>query len=174
MAESTPDGFNVVIAVDGSDYAKFAFDWYVKNLHRPEFHIVLVHVMSLESAVHNAEWYKPNASPHGYDTVLLKKLIEEEKERIKDKLEVFGEMLKRVGIEGTVKSIHAEKPGVGIIQAAEQCNAKMIVTGCRGLGKVRRTIMGSVSDYIVHHSMVPTMVCRHSDDDHKHAQQSKS
>ncbi|XP_060067359.1 uncharacterized protein LOC132547596 [Ylistrum balloti] len=168
MAESSPERFNVVVAMDGSEYAKFAFDWYVKNVHRHDFHVILVHVMSMESAVHNAEWYKPNASPHGYDTMLLKKLIEEEKERIREKLQVFGELLKQAGIEGTVKSVHAEKPGAGIIQAAEQCHANMIVTGCRGLGKVRRTLMGSVSDYIVHHSAVPTMVCRHPDDEHKH------
>ncbi|XP_033747369.1 universal stress protein PHOS34-like [Pecten maximus] len=173
MAESELERFNVVVAMDGSEFAKFAFEWYVKNVHRPEFHVVLVHVMSMESAVHNAEWYKPNASPHGYDTILLKNLIEEEKERIRDKLKVFGELLQAAGIEGTVKSIHSEKPGAGIIQAAEECQAKMIVTGCRGLGKLRRTLMGSVSDYIVHHSTVPTMVCRHPDEDHKHGQKSK-
>ncbi|XP_069135198.1 uncharacterized protein [Argopecten irradians] len=171
MAESTSsDKFNVVLAMDGSDNAKFAFNWYVKNVHRPNFHVILVHVMSMESAVHNAEWYKPNASPHGYDTMLLNKLIEEEKARIREHLEEFGQLLRDARIEGTVKSIHSEKPGAGIIQAAEQCDAKLIVTGCRGLGKVRRTLMGSVSDYIVHHSAVPTMVCRIPDDEHKHGQ----
>lgn len=172
MAESSDERFNVVIAMDGSEFAKFAFDWYVKNVHRPEFHIVMVHVMNLESAVHNAEWYKPNASPHGYDTQLLRKLIEEDKEKIREKLQVFGELLKDAGIEGTVKSIHAEQPGRGIIQAAEECNARMIVTGCRGLGKIRRTFMGSVSDYIVHHAAVPTMVCR-PPEEHKHGHKDK-
>ncbi len=37
----------------------------------------------------------------------------------------------------------------------------MIVTGSRGMGKVRRTILGSVSDYLVHHSICPVVVCRH-------------
>ncbi|RUS88607.1 hypothetical protein EGW08_003633 [Elysia chlorotica] len=32
--------------------------------------------------------------------------------------------------------------------------------GTRGLGKFRRTMLGSVSDYILHHAHVPVLVCR--------------
>lgn len=36
----------------------------------------------------------------------------------------------------------------------------MIITGTRGMGKMRRTILGSVSDYLVNHALCPVMVCR--------------
>jgi nucleotide-binding universal stress UspA family protein len=36
----------------------------------------------------------------------------------------------------------------------------MVVMGTRGQGTVRRTIMGSVSDYVAHHSKVPVLVFR--------------
>lgn len=36
----------------------------------------------------------------------------------------------------------------------------MIITGTRGMGKMRRTILGSVSDYLVNHAVCPVMVCR--------------
>merc|ERR1719394_2365613 len=39
----------------------------------------------------------------------------------------------------------------------------MVVVGTRGTGKVRRTILGSVSDYLVHHAHCPVVVCRHPD-----------
>ena len=52
------------------------------------------------------------------------------------------------------------KPGEVIVKIADEEKATMIVMGTRGLGKVRRTIMGSVSDYVVHHAHCPVIVCR--------------
>lgn len=49
----------------------------------------------------------------------------------------------------------------------DEVKATYVVTGTRGQGKIRRTILGSVSDYIVHHSPVPVVVARHSKDKHK-------
>jgi len=51
--------------------------------------------------------------------------------------------------------------GHAIVKAAEDFHANMIVTGSRGIGTLRRTILGSISDYIIHHSHVPVIVCRH-------------
>ena len=62
-------------------------------------------------------------------------------------------------ISGEVKAIHCKNPGEGVVQAANDCGAAMIVTGSRGLGAIRRTILGSVSDYILHHAHVPVAVC---------------
>jgi len=39
-------------------------------------------------------------------------------------------------------------------------HAVMIITGTRGMGKVKRTILGSVSDYLVNHAICPVKVCR--------------
>ena len=50
-------------------------------------------------------------------------------------------------------------PGQGIIQVAEDEKADMIVMGTRGLDVLRRTLLGSVSDYVVRHSRVPVLVC---------------
>ncbi len=52
------------------------------------------------------------------------------------------------------------KPGSVITRAAEEEDAGMIIMGTRGMGTVRRTILGSVSDYVVHHSHCPVVVCR--------------
>lgn len=50
------------------------------------------------------------------------------------------------------------KPGECIIACAEKYNANQIVMGTRGFGIVRRTILGSVSEYVIHHSKVPVTV----------------
>ena len=56
-----------------------------------------------------------------------------------------------------------EKPGEFICSTAKTENASFVVMGTRGLGKLRRTIMGSVSDYVVHHAACPVLVCRNPD-----------
>ena len=50
------------------------------------------------------------------------------------------------------------KPGEFLCEAAKKNNVKLIVAGRRGLGKVRRTVIGSVSDYIIHHADCPVLV----------------
>ena len=51
-------------------------------------------------------------------------------------------------------------PGEAIVSVAEKEKATFIVTGCRGMGLLRRTFMGSVSDYVMHHAHCPVLVCR--------------
>ena len=62
-------------------------------------------------------------------------------------------------IHGKVRRMGG-KPGEAIIIAAKEEKASMIVTGTRGLGSMRRTFLGSVSDYVLHHSDVPVVIVR--------------
>lgn len=63
-------------------------------------------------------------------------------------------------MSGSVKASYG-KPGEVIITVANEVHASNIIVGSRGHGKMRRTFLGSVSDYVVHHSEVPVTVCRH-------------
>jgi nucleotide-binding universal stress UspA family protein len=47
-----------------------------------------------------------------------------------------------------------------IVQVAEEIGAGLIVMGSRGLGGVRRALIGSVSDSVVRHAHCPVMVVR--------------
>ena len=62
-------------------------------------------------------------------------------------------------VPGVLRS-SSGRPGEVICQIAEEVLAVMIITGTRGMGKVKRTILGSVSDYLVNHAICPVMVCR--------------
>ena len=62
-------------------------------------------------------------------------------------------------ISGKFVSDH-EKPGPFICMTAKKEGATYVVMGTRGLGKLKRTVMGSVSDHVVHHSECPVFVYR--------------
>ena len=47
-----------------------------------------------------------------------------------------------------------------LIEECEELGADLIVMGCRGLGGVRRALMGSVSDSVVRHAHCPVLVVR--------------
>lgn len=54
--------------------------------------------------------------------------------------------------------LHSGTPGEAICGMAKENNVSLIVLGTRGLNKLRRTFLGSVSDYVIHHSHRPVMV----------------
>ena len=69
----------------------------------------------------------------------------------------YNKKLEEHGINGTVL-FEVGKPGETVINTAEKNKATMIVMGTRGFGLVRRTILGSVSEYVIHHTKVPVTV----------------
>lgn len=54
--------------------------------------------------------------------------------------------------------MEAGPPGQEICKVAKQEGATFIVMGSRGAGTVRRTILGSVSDYVIHHAHIPVVL----------------
>ncbi|KAG2305808.1 hypothetical protein Bca52824_025556, partial [Brassica carinata] len=47
-----------------------------------------------------------------------------------------------------------------ICQAVEQMHVDLLVVGSRGLGKIRRAFIGSVSDYCAHHANCPILIVK--------------
>ena len=63
---------------------------------------------------------------------------------------------------GTVAQAHLRigKPDEQIVDLAEEIGAGLIVMGSRGLGGIRRALMGSVSDSVVRHAHCPVLIVR--------------
>jgi nucleotide-binding universal stress UspA family protein len=72
--------------------------------------------------------------------------------------ETYQAKLDERNLMGTVEFAVADRPGEYLIDQANQLDASMIVMGTRGFGVLRRTILGSVSNYVIHHSKVPVTV----------------
>ena len=58
----------------------------------------------------------------------------------------------------TFKTAMENCVGSSIVSSANKENVDLIVMGTRGMGLLRRTILGSVSYYVLHHSDRPVMV----------------
>ncbi|KAL5015112.1 hypothetical protein ScPMuIL_009382 [Solemya velum] len=147
MAESTDTKRVVAIAVDESEHSEQAFRWYMDNIRRPDDFLLLIHC---------PETYDFTMASPGVVEQLLKEL----EERVNKLEQTYRAKLKGHGVVGKFRT-GSGKPGETICSISKEENATMIITGTRGLGKFRRTIMGSVSDYVIHHSNVPVLVCRH-------------
>jgi nucleotide-binding universal stress UspA family protein len=76
---------------------------------------------------------------------------------------VLDEQVKRLQeTEVDIAEAHLRtgEPDREIIALSEELGAGLIVMGSRGLGGVRRALMGSVSDSVVRHAHCPVMVVR--------------
>jgi nucleotide-binding universal stress UspA family protein len=89
---------------------------------------------------------------------LIRQEMQREAQRILD------EQVKKIeGLGGTVAQARLSEGGAAeeIVALAEELGADLIVMGSRGLGGLKRTLMGSVSDSVVRHAHCPVMVARH-------------
>jgi len=101
-----------------------------------------------------------------YDTIGIN--TEEAHEEIKQMGQrLLDEQVRRVmEAGGTVAGAHFRmaRPDQGILAVGEDIGTGLIVLGSRGLGRVKRALMGSVSDSVVRHAHCSVLVARKEDD----------
>lgn len=136
----------VAIAIDESPYAEHALEFYVKSVMKEGDYVVLIHCPELYDL--------SLASP-----AVVDQLLRELSVKVKALEEKYKVKIQEQKLNGKFRTGQG-KPGEVVCRIAEEEGAQMIVTGTRGLGKIRRTFLGSVSDYIIHHSHVPVLICR--------------
>ena len=94
-------------------------------------------------------------------------------EVVTEKTPFYGQAGGQIGDTGTLSSAGATlrveddssppcnfSTAQQIVQVAEYIGAGLIVMGSRGLGGVRRALMGSVSDSVVRHAHCPVLIVR--------------
>ncbi|CAH1776628.1 unnamed protein product [Owenia fusiformis] len=144
----------VLIAVDASQTAEQALDFYFANIHKDDNLVIIAH--SPEQASLPAFTFREGlAVPHDEWT----KIMQDQNKAQQDLEASYTQKViqKKVNYK-VVSQPNKGSPGEHIIKIAEDEGATMIVMGSRGLGKIRRTILGSVSDYVVHHTKIPVVI----------------
>jgi nucleotide-binding universal stress UspA family protein len=140
----------ILLATDGSEQAELAVLRAVElaDATDSELHVVHLGVVPM--------FLKSYPGTLGYERTLYEQIEEMSRERLRKqslRVKVAG---------GTVAGAHLRMGQVDlkILALAEELQADLIVMGCRGLGGVRRALMGSVSDSVVRHAHCPVLVVR--------------
>lgn len=74
-------------------------------------------------------------------------------------MEVDPSIVERKLVEGS--------SGQMIVHVADEVGADVIVVGSHGKGWFKRVVIGSISEYVVHHSHIPVLVIRNEPADGK-------
>ena len=140
----------ILLATDGSEQAELAALRAVDlaDATDSELHVAHVGVVPI--------FLKSYPGTLGYE----RRLYEEIEEMSRELLRKESWRVKAAG--GTVAGSHLRMGEVDleILALAEELGAGLIVMGSRGLGGVRRALMGSVSDSVVRHAHCPVLVVR--------------
>ena len=144
----------ILLATDGSKEAQLAFASAADLSEKTgsELHVVYVGHMPYVA------YESPGATV--LDRDLLGRMQEDAEQEARTMLE---ELVLREGeTGGEVAGVHARlgRPDAEIVRVADELGAGLIVLGSRGLGPLRRALMGSVSDSVVRYAHCPVLVVR--------------
>jgi nucleotide-binding universal stress UspA family protein len=143
-------GTKVLLATDGSEEAELATRAAVEVSEGTGSELHVVYVEPLPDFMKNG-----HGTP-GYDRELYEMIEEEARETLR-------KLTWRVKVaRGTVAETHLRMGGVAeeIVGLANELDVGLIVVGSRGLGRIRRTLAGSVSESVFRHAHCPVMVVR--------------
>jgi nucleotide-binding universal stress UspA family protein len=144
----------VLIAYDGSDDARTAIEYAGRHI-KPEPTVVLT---VWEPLISQLSWAPLlAASPIAADQTG----DQFEEERQAQALAAQGaELATAAGLtDVTPRAVRTTGPvWATIVDAAEELDASLLVTGSRGLAGARSVILGSVSTRVLHHVHRPTLV----------------
>ncbi|HET7271127.1 MAG TPA: universal stress protein [Rubrobacter sp.] len=147
----TPAVGPIVLAVDGSEEAKLATKAATELSEGTSSEVHLIYVLPTPERMYGPHFYSPD---------IERQLLERVRAEARKFLDVQAEDVRSGGGRVAQTYLGTGRTDEEIVELAEEIGAGLIVVGSRGIGGVRRALMGSVSDSVVRHAHCPVLVVR--------------
>lgn len=138
----------ILVPIDGSEYSEKAMDMakIIGSTMNSEITIFnVIRPMLDYKYVHNKDFHKEGE----------RSLVSESNKLLQEAQEFFGDYT------GEVKSIYKRGDPVDeIVKYAEEGNFDLVIMGSRGLGSFSRTLLGSISDKVIHHVQTSVLIVK--------------
>ena len=144
----------ILVATDGSEEAALALTTAadLSKSTNSELHVAYVFPTAVQRPFPNPVLARPADE--------MEHELEEAMHQAQEFLDKQVEKVKGEGVEVAETHLVRGRPDREIVHLSEEIGAGLIVMGSRGLGGVRRALMGSVSDSVVRHAHCPVLIVR--------------
>jgi nucleotide-binding universal stress UspA family protein len=138
----------ILLATDGSKEAELAASTAADLSERTDSELHIIHVGVVPLVYHPER--------HGGYHINYEKAESQAREL----LEAQVEKIKETGVTVTQAHLKMGKADEEIVELAESMGVGLIVMGTRGQGRIRRALIGSVSESVVRHAHCPVTIVR--------------
>ncbi|MGB7416151.1 MAG: universal stress protein [Thermosynechococcaceae cyanobacterium] len=153
----------ILVAIDDSIAAQQIFDQALALAKPLRAQLMLLHVLSMEEegypefpAIPSLHYY-PGLSDLPLDT--YRHQWESYEQRGLERLNIFAEQARKAGVEADITQ-RSGAAGQLICELGESWGADLIYMGSRGRAGLSELLLGSVSNFVMHHAPCSVLVMR--------------
>ncbi|KAG9160404.1 hypothetical protein Leryth_008814 [Lithospermum erythrorhizon] len=156
---------SIFVAVDESDDSFYVLRWVLDNLIKhlsssssvDETEIIIHDHLTLFHVIPRPPQYVFPGAPVVMPAISINTNVQ--KEQAAELLTRAMHICKEEKVEAEIV-VREGDPKETICQATEDLNVDLLVVGSRGRGKIKRALLGSVSDYCAHHAKCPVVIVK--------------
>ncbi|XP_031407722.1 universal stress protein PHOS34-like [Punica granatum] len=147
----------MVIGIDDSEHSTYALEWILDHFFVPvapncPFKLYIVHAKPTASSAVGL------AGPGAADVLPI---VDADLKKISARvLEKAKEICTSKSVTDVVLEVGEGDARNVLCEAVEKHHASILVVGSHGYGAIRRTVLGSVSDYCAHHAHCTVMIVK--------------
>jgi nucleotide-binding universal stress UspA family protein len=148
----------ILLAYDNSEYSKAVFQYAMENIFIPnKDHVSLATVVDEEQSA----WLLANTSraQNAENMKTNRRLSFTEHSEASEFLKPLSEELASKGVTSNFYILKGDAK-VQLVKLAENAHVDMVIVGTRGLGLLKRNLLGSVSEYVVRNCECSVLVVK--------------